>query len=143
MDIKSTVKRALPRCSIYFTILTALYTLMVMIVNVSDSETLLSANQILFLFVFSVLASVAWELFCLEKLHTVLRVLLHYGILLFSFYACFLLPAGMGGSQVFIGIVGFSLLYAIVMGLRALIRARFRANTEKATAYEKQYERRK
>ncbi len=143
MDIKASLKRILSRGSVYFTLLTAVYTLLTMLVNVSDGETLLSASQILFLFIFSALASVGWELFRLEAIHTALRVLIHYGILLFSFYVCLLLPADMRGSQIFIGVVAFTLVYAAVMGIRGLIRARFKANSEKAEDYVKQYDRRK
>lgn len=139
MELRACLRRVLSHTSIYFTLITAAYALLMMLVNVSEQETLLAAKQILFHAIFSLLAAVAWELFCLKCLHGALRVLIHYGILLFSFYACFLLPTGMGGSGIFIGVMAFTLVYALVMGLRALIRARFLANTQKASEYTKQY----
>lgn len=143
MDIKKNLKRIVSRASVYFTFITAFYTLMVITVNVNEDQILLSAAQVLFNFLFSVLASVAQEILRIKAWHTALRVLSHYAILLFAFYTCFLLPAEMGGSQIFVGIVAFTALYAAIMGIGAWILARFRSKTEQNAEYVKQYEQRR
>ena len=142
MNIKATIKRVISHASVYFTVLTALYAFLVMIVNVSEESTKLLASQLLFIFIFSLLAAGGGELLRLERPTAVIRVLMHYAILLFGFYTCFLLPMDMKGSQLFVGIFLFTLVYGIVMGIRAGIRARFRANTKSGEAYQKQYDRR-
>ena len=143
MNIKAILKRVISHASVYFTVLTALYALLVMIINVTDEGAKLLASQLLFIFLFSVLASIGREFLYTEHISTGLGVLVHYVILLFAFYTCFLLPLGMQGVQIFVGIFLFSLVYGIVMGVRALIRARFRANSPKEKAYTKQYDRKR
>ena len=141
MNIKAILKRVTSHTSVYFTVLVALYASLVMIINVSDEGAKLLASQLLFIFLFSMLAAFGQEFLHAERISTGIGILLHYVTLLFAFYTCFLLPLGMQGVQVFVGIFLFSLVYGIVMGIRALIRARFRANSKKAEAYTKQYNR--
>ena len=143
MNIKATVKRVISHTSVYFTVLTALYAFLVMIVNVSDEGAKLLASQLLFIFIFSILAAIGQEFLSGNRLSAGVSIVFHYLTLLFGFYTCFLLPLGMQGAQVFVGIVLFSLLYGIVMGVRAIIRARFRANTKKEEEYVRQYNRKR
>ena len=139
MKFNACLRRLLSRTSIYFTLITAVYVLLSMMVNVGEQETLLAAKQILFHALFSLLASGAWELYCLKSLAAPLRLIIHYGILIFAFYTCFLLPAEMTGAQVFVGVIAFTLVYGAVMGLRSFFRARFSANVRKVSVYDKQY----
>ncbi len=140
MNIKATVKRTVSRASVYFTLITAVYTLLVMLVNIGEDTILLSATQVLFHFIFSLLASVAWELFRIKQWHTALRVLIHFGILIFAFCTCFLLPLGIQGSGAFIGVVAFSALYGLVMGVGAAFAARFRKKAQKAEDYVNRFD---
>ena len=140
MNFKATVKRLLSHTSVYFTVLTAVYAFLVMLVNVSDESAKLLVSQILFLFLFSILAALGQEFLHTARCRTGIGILLHFAILLFGFYTCFLGPFGMKGSQVFVGIFLFTLVYALIMGVRALILARFRANSKSET-YQKQYDR--
>lgn len=143
MNIKATVKRMISHTSIYFTVLTAIYAFLVMVVNVSDEGAKLLVSQVLFLFLFSLLASAGQELLNWNQIPRGVGILLHYITLLFGFYTCFLIPMGMQGSKVFVGIFLFTLVYALIMGVRALIRARLRANSKKTEAYNKQYNHRR
>ncbi len=140
MNIKASIKRTILRASVYFTLITAIYTLLVMLVNVEEDTVLLSASQVLLNFVFALLASMAWEVFCIQALSTVLRVICHFLILLFSFYTCFLLPMNMRGSQIFVGVIAFTAVYLLLMGIGAGIRAKFRANTEKTKEYVNRFD---
>ena len=139
MNIKAFFKKLLVTASVYFLLITAGYVAISMIVNITDDEVYLRASQLLFHFFFSLLAAGAWSIYRLTKFHSALRLLLHYGILLFSFYLCFLVPASMRAPQIAIGIVLFSLLYAIIMAITAFFLSRFRANAEKESTYTKQF----
>ena len=139
MNIKSLFKKILTTTSIYFTVITAIYTLLVMVVNVSSDEILLSAEQLLLNAMFSLLAAIAWQIYRYEKMSGALRRLSHYGITILAFYLCFLLPAGMNAAQVLIGLVAYTLLYFLVVGVIALFKSRFRANAEKEAPYENRY----
>ena len=143
MTVKDFFKRLFITASIYFMVITAFYTLITMIVNVSDDEIYLRAVQMLFNFIFSLLASAAWQIFRLPKPSTAVRLLAHYAILLFAFYLCFLVPASMRAPQVVIGIILFSLIYAIVMAISAFFLSRLRNNREKEATYQKQFEQKK
>ncbi len=142
MNIKATIKRVISHTSVYFTAITAIYTFLVILTNVSDDRILVSATQILFNFLFSILAAVGGIFLNTERITKGLGVLIHYAVLLFAFYTCYLLPMGMSGVQVFVGIFAFSAVWGIVLGVRALILSRFRANSQKASEYVKQYDRR-
>ena len=133
MNIRKIIKKLLTDTSIYFTVITAIYTLIMMIVNVSDNAVGLEAERLLLIFVFSALAALAQLLLGLKTLHGALR------ILLLAFYLCFLLPASMKGAQVLIGLFAFAVVYAIVMALRALFISRFRANSEPDEPYREQF----
>lgn len=139
MNIKTVLKKLLTDSSVYFTLIAALYSLLMLIVNVAEEEVLLSAERLLLMFIFSVLAAMAQALRRLTVLHGAIRLLLHYGILAMAFYLCFLLPASMRAAQVLIGLFAFTILYAVVMGVIAIFRARFRANAEQEEAYTNRY----
>ena len=84
MNIRKIIKKLLTDTSIYFTVITAIYTLIMMIVNVSDNAVGLEAERLLLIFVFSALAALAQLLLGLKTLHGALRILLHGGILLLA-----------------------------------------------------------
>ena len=142
MNIKATFKQVVSHASIYFTMITAVYTFLVIMTNVTDDRILINAVQILFNFLFSILAAVGGIFLRTEKIARGLGVLIHYAILLFGFYTCYLVPMSMTGVRAFVGIFVFTVVYGAVMGIRALILSRFRANSKKASDYVKQYSRR-
>lgn len=139
MNLKIFLKQAWLRATVYFTVCAALYSLIMAITNVREEEVLLSAEQLLLIFVFAILAGLSQGILRLPTLPGAVRYLCHYGILAIGFYACFLLPAEMRGAQIFIGLVFFTLIYLAVVGLFALFLSRFRANSEKEAHYEPQF----
>ena len=143
MNVKTFLKQMLVTASIYFMLITAAYTLITMIVNVSDDRVYLRASQMLFNFLFSLMASAGWQIFRLQKIRTSARVLAHYAILLFSFYLCFLAPTSMRAPQIVIGVILFSFVYAIAMAIAAAFTSRFRKNQEKESQYQKQFAQKK
>lgn len=139
MNIKQFLKATAYRSSLCFTLCAAVYSLLMAITNVREEEVLLSAEQLLLIFVFSVLLGLAQGILRLKSLHGALRYSSHFGILAMGFYCCFLLPAEMRASQVLIGLFFFTLAYLLVMGVVALFLSRFRANVEKEMPYETQF----
>ena len=143
MNIKPILKKMLTETSVFFTLIAALYSLMMLVVNVGEKEVLLSAERLLLMFIFSALAAMAQALRRITALHSALRGVLHYLILTMAFYLCFLLPASMRAAQILIGVFVFSIVYLIVAGIVALFRARFRKNAEEAEVYTNRFKKSK
>ena len=139
MEIKKLLKTMLNETSVFFTVVTALYALMMMIANTGDKEILLSAERLLLNFMFGWLASLAQALYRMKSIPRLGRSLLRYAVFAISFYLCFLLPAAMTASQILIGLVLFTLAYALVMGICTLFLSRFRANAVPQEEYQNQY----
>ncbi len=140
MNIKTVLKKLPADTSIYFTLITAVYALLMLIANVGENEIAMEASRLLLFFVFSVLAALARSILRLPHLHGALRVTLHFLILATAFYLCFLLPASMRASVVLIGLFAFVIVYWIGAAIVALFISRFRKNTEQDVPYVKQYQ---
>ncbi len=139
MTFKIFFKKMMCRSCVYFTINMLIYIAISALVNVGDSELLLDAGRTILFFVFSLLVALANSLFLLSKPNGALRILVHYLICIFAFYACFMLPINMKASGVLIGMVIFTLVYAVIYGLDLLIRSRYRTKLEQTQAYQKQF----
>ena len=129
------VKKILTKACIYFSIITAVYTVLVMITNVDDELVLLDASRIMLFFVGAVLFSIGNMLLKLPSLNSALKVFLHYIIFLFTFYICFLMPMNAETSSTIVGLTLFSILYAIVMAIFLLIRSRYASRNSKQAEY--------
>ena len=142
MEIKKFFTRMLTETSVFFTVISALFALFLLIFNAGDQEIVMSAERLLLNFMFAWVASLAQAVFRMESVPRVGRTLLRFFILAFAFYICFLLPASMTSAQVLIGLVLFTLIYAAVMGVCTLFLSRFRANAKPEEAYESQFKKR-
>jgi hypothetical protein len=142
MKFKTLFQKLLTDTAVYFAWITAIYALLMLVVHVGEDEILLPAANLLIYFAFSLLAALAQGLYRIKRIPTALRLLLHYLILTVGFYLCFLLPAAMRPIQTFIGIIAFSIVWALVMGIAALFVARFRKNAaaEQEPAYKRQFQ---
>ncbi len=143
MTFKDFLKTTLVRSCIYFTLVMVLYIAACAIVNVADDDLLLDAGRTILFYVFALLTSLAGSLFSLQKLSSGLRLVLHYLICIFAFYACFMLPVSMRASGVIIGLVIFTVLYFAVFGIVALFKSRYRRNAEQLASYQKQFKKQK
>ena len=141
MNLKKLLKQLLTDTAVYFAWITAAYALLMLVVHVGEDEVLLPAKNLLLYFAFALLAALAQGLYRFKRLHGALRLLLHYGILALGFYLCFLLPAAMRPVQIMIGLVAFTVVYGVVLGIAALVLARFRKNAAAAQepAYTRQF----
>ncbi len=143
MEIKKLIKKALASSCIYFTVITALYMLILQIANIGDDAAAVEAHRVLLFFIASVLFALAGVLLGAKKLHLALRIVLHYAICVFAFYTCFILPTNMQASFVMTGIVLFTLLYVIVALIAAAFISKLRKNRESSTEYNKQFKKQK
>ena len=141
MDVKKLIKKTLNSTCIFFTIITALYMLIMLIINVSDGSAQIEAERVLLFFVFSLLLSIANALVKAKAIHIALRYLIHYLICAIGFWLCFCLPNKMDASKTLVGLVLFSILYAIIMTLRGIFSRRFKKIKQKESneKYEKQF----
>lgn len=139
MNIKETIKRIFREACILFTVITAIYALIMYLIYVNQEQTLMDAERVLLFFVFSLLFSGANSISRSQSLSAPVRLLIHFLITTLGFYFCFLLPLAMPSATALVGIVLFVVLYLLIAGIRALFRSRFRKNLENATAYERQY----
>ena len=90
-------------------------------------------------FVFSLLVALANTVLTVDKLMGALRVAIHFLTVMFAFYACMLLPLSLPASRVFVGLILAAVVYAIVMGLVALFRSRYKKISENHENYEKKF----
>ncbi len=139
MTVKAFIKQTFIRSCIYFTAIMLIYIVCAALANVGGTKLLLDAARTVLFFFFSLLLALANGIFMLKKLSGGVRLLLHYIIVLFAFYTCFMLPLSMRASSVVIGIAVFSIVYFALMGIITAVRSRYRTNLEKTQEYQKQY----
>ena len=138
MTVSAIIKKIFSKACVYFTVITALYALIVMIIRVDDNGVYLEAGRTLLFFVASLLFAVANIILTL-KLNGPLKVFLHYLFYLFTFCTCFMLPLSPESSTMIVGIVLFTILYAVALTLILVVRSRYKVRTEKEQEYKMQY----
>ena len=139
MELKKLFKKLFNSACIIFTVVTASYMLVLQIMNIADSEVAIEAGRVLLFFVFSLLLAIANTLLSVEKIHSALRYILHYVITAFGFWTCFCIPNDMTSSQTLVGIVIFSIVYAIIMIIIGIFARRLKKAQAKEQKYEKQF----
>ena len=102
-------------------------------------EAAVEAGRVLLFFVFSLLLSLANALLSIEKIHLALRYIFHYAISTFGFWVCFCVPNKMNFSRTLVGIVIFTLIYAIIMCIIGIFKRRFKKVQKSEKKYEKQF----
>ena len=139
MNIKAFIKKVLTHACVYFSIGTLIYSIVVMIVHVDDTEVLLSASRELLLFVAALLFALANGVLSMTRLHGVLKLVTHYLLSLFAFCTCIMLPISPEGATMLVGIATFTVIYLIVAGLVALFRSRYKAKADASREYTSQF----
>jgi hypothetical protein len=104
----------------------------------------ISARYFFLILGFSMIFSLAQEIFSIKKLHTFARYALHFAALLASFIFIYCFAgnyADRGPSSFFVAIVLFSLGYVVIAALCALVQSKVKAKKQKAapSAYQKIY----
>lgn len=139
MNIRTFLKKTLVSACVYFSIITALYSLITLLTHLDEIPVLINAGNVCLFFVFSLLLSFANRVLSLGKLGGGLKLFLHYIICLFAYYSCFMLPISPSASGMLIGLVLFTVIYFIIAGFIALFSSRLKKNTEKSKAYTNQF----
>lgn len=139
MTVKGFFKKWLNHACVYFTVFMLIYIILAAIVNVGDEELRLDAGRTVLFFIFAFLLSAANTIWGLESVSASLRLLSHYVLTALGFYFCFIMTLGMRTSQVFIGLVFFTVIYFLIFGVLAILRSRYKKNTERSQTYEKRY----
>ncbi len=139
MEFRKLFKKWLNSTCIIFTIAIAFYALLKQITNIDDPDASVDASMILMIFIFSNLLSIANIMLSIEKIHLALRYVCHYLISIFGFWTCLCLPNKMNFSRTFIGIVIFSVGYAILMLAITFFKHRINKIKNPETNYEKQF----
>ncbi len=139
MNIKTILKNMLRDTSIYFTLITAAYAALMMVVNVSVEEPAIRASWLLYIFIFSILGALSQCIFRIDSMNKALRIAIQYVILLFGSYVCFFLPLAFSGSQVMIGLTLVTVLYAVILGVYLLFSHRLNKNRKKEEVYESKF----
>ena len=139
MNIKKILKNMLRDTSIYFTLITAAYAALMMVVNVSVEEPAIRASWLLYIFIFSVLGALSMCIFRIDTMNKALRIAIQYVILLFGSYVCFFLPLSFSGSQIMIGLTLVTVLYAVILGVYLFFSYRLNKNRKKEEVYESKF----
>ena len=104
-----------------------------------DELVLLDAGRVLLFFVASILFAIGNSFFAFNKLNAPLKVFLHYLVYLFTFCACFMLPISPESSTMIVGIVLFTVIYAISLAVILVVRSRYKVRAEKQQEYKSQF----
>ena len=143
MDIKGLIKKALYSACVYFTLISAGYMLCMVFITTGEDSPAIEANRVLLFFVFSALCALADAIRSIKAIPSVLGSVIHYGIYLFGFYACFMLPVNMRPSNVLTGLIIFSIVYWIYYVAKLFFKARLRVNREASAKYNDQFKKKK
>ncbi len=140
MSPKQLIKKIITNACILFTVIIAIYSIIVAIIYVDDKEVLISASRTLLFFVASVLISTANAIFSLPKINTVLRFAIHYIISAFAFASCFLLPIAPIASTTFTVMALFTVVYIIGATIFAFFRARYKKKNAEISDYKSKFQ---
>ena len=139
MRFSSFLKQTLTKACICFSLITAAYAGLSMIVNVDDQRVLLDAGRILLFFVASILFAIGNIIFSLKSINVGLRVLFHYIIYLLSVYICLILPSNAEASSSIVALTLFSVLYAISLTVILIVKSRYKVRNEKQQKYDAKF----
>lgn len=138
MEIKKQIKNSLFMCCVYFTAIMVCYMAILQFMNMDSVPAAVEAYRVLLFFLASFLFAIA-NFVRHINMNSALKILCHYLICVFAFFACFLLQ----GSYIVIGIVVFTILYFIVRLLIMLFSSRLKKNREQTEEYTKQFSKKK
>lgn len=108
---------------VFTTVITLLFSIVAFIINRSEGtygKVSLPVSQFLLILLFSFVIAAANHVFFLRRLHTALRLLIHYAALLVAFIFIFVVAGNLhitGPASVFISIFVFTVLYGVMMAV--------------------------
>ena len=138
-SLKALIRKIFTNTCIFFTVITAVYAIVVAAVYVDDDEVLLDAGRVILFFVFSFMFSVANGILRITALPMWARTVIHFPITAAAFYICFLMPINPTPSNTIVGMSVFTVVYCVVFAIAALVRSRYKSLGAKEEAYKAQY----
>lgn len=139
MNLKSLIKKMLTNACVYFSVITAIYSIIVMIIYIDDTAVLLDASRLMLFFVASVLVAAANGILKIEKLGGALKIIIHYLLTLFAFCSCLMLPISPAPSTMVVGIAIFTFIYLVAALLIFFFRSRYKAKKEQTDVYKSKF----
>ena len=139
MNIKKILKNMLTDTSAFFTVITAIYAALMMVVNIGTEEPAIRASWLLYIFLFSLLGALSQCIYRIDSWNKALRVAIQYVILLFGSYVCFFVPLSFSGSQIMIGFTAVTVIYFGIFGIAAFLSWSFRRNSKTEEVYESKF----
>ncbi len=143
MSVLKILKRLVVDTSVYFTIITAIYSAIHLLINTSEEEAAIPSSMLLFLFLFAFLGAVSQAVYRLEVMHKLLRAALQCLIITVSAYICLFMPLQMNGNGTIIGLTATVMIYFICFGIGSFFNARFKALKEKEEQSKKNLKKQK
>ena len=143
MDLKKLIKKMFTAACIYFTLISAVYMLFMTFITTGDDSPAIEASRVLLFFVFSLLWALADAIRTIKAIPFPLGRIIHFVICAFGFYACFMLAVRMTPSNTLTGIIIFSFVYWICVGLKAFFSSRLKRNREQSQKYQGQFKNKK
>ena len=139
MNIKKILKDLITDTSLFFTVVTAIYAAIMMIVNIEIEEPAIRASFLLYIFLFSCLGGLSCLFYRIEAWNLALRICIQYALIIFGAYVCFFLPLSFTGSQVMIGLTATSIIYFAIRGILILVNWKFKENSKQEEIYENKF----
>ena len=143
MEIGKLIKKYLCVACVCFTIITAVYMLIMTLIYLGDDSVPVEAPHVVLFFVFSVLFALANAILSIKTIHAAVRYFLHYIICVFGFYSCIMLPVSPTNAAALIMSFLFTFFYVIVMVIIAVFKSRLKRNRETTVTYTKQFSNKK
>ena len=141
MDIKKLLKKVLTLSCIYFTAIMVVYMAILQFTHTGSDPAAAEAGRVLLFFFAAMLFAIAALIRRSDKIHSVLKVFVHYVICTLTLLICILLPANLPQASHYItGIVLFTVIYFLVRIIIWAFSARLKKNQEKIETYTKQFQ---
>ena len=115
------VRRTLTFGCVYMTVISLIFFGVAALINSAEQsfdKVAISFSQYLLILLFSFLIAVLGCVFMIERIHFLLRILIHYAVLLTGFIVIFAVAGNLrldSSAKIFVAIFLFTLLYAAVM----------------------------
>jgi len=136
------IKRMLALACVYFTVIVMCYMAVLAFLNIGEEAIAVQGYRVILYLVAGVLLAFA-NLVRQLNIKNVLKVIFHYLICLFTFFACFILPMNMRASHVIVGITLFTLLYTVIRLIVFLFFTKLKKNRERPSEYQSQFSKKK
>ena len=126
--MKQFIKKVLCRSTVYFTVFTLIFSILVLIGNSSDDRILMEPTRILCIYPFCLFFAIANTTVTYKKIDAAIRWILHAAVTVCGAFVFLILPADLESSSGnFMGFALITFVYFVGVLLYALINKRVRS----------------